>query len=169
MARTALFCALAGAMLLAGCVTDGDTYQNRTYVSDGWAPGPYYGERGPYYGSRAYYGPRPYYGDADRYYRSQNARLVQPERRVVCDRATQVCYKSGDNDASETKEYFGNKAARRVDRVRDHYDNNDIFLPRRNVVCNDDKDVCYKNGRPDRSETRNYFGKKAARRFGDDD
>jgi hypothetical protein len=26
------------------------------------------------------------------------------------------------------------------------------------------RQVCYKKGRPDRSETRDYFGKKAARR-----
>jgi hypothetical protein len=85
--------------------------------------------------------------------------------RVSCDQRTQVCYKDGEIDASETKDTFGKGAARRVDRVRDDAGTNNIFLPRNNTVCNRDEKVCYKNGRPDQSDTRDQFGKKAARKI----
>ena len=83
---------------------------------------------------------------------------------MVCDRATETCYRGRDIDASETRDYFGKGAARQVDRIRDQAGTNRIYRVDDNVVCNRRSEVCYKNGRPDRSETRDYFGKKAARR-----
>jgi hypothetical protein len=90
-------------------------------------------------------------------------RFDRPENDVVCDRRTQVCYKDKEIDASETREKFGKDAARKVDRVRDRYDNNDIFLPRKNVVANG-RPTCYQNGDPSRKQTREYFGDRAAKR-----
>src|SRR6476620_8633664 len=48
---------------------------------------------------------------------------------------------------------------------RRSYDNDQPFRPRRHVLCDPDDQVCYKNGHPDPSETRDIFGKKAARRI----
>jgi hypothetical protein len=95
---------------------------------------------------------------------SPNGRFVEPEKHVVCDQRTQVCYKKGDIDASETKEFFGKDAGRRVDRIRDHLHDNDSFLPTPNVACSRDNQACYRtNGQPDRQDTRRFFGNGAAR------
>ena len=48
--------------------------------------------------------------------------------------------------------------------MRDQAGTNRIYRPSDDVVCKRADKVCYKNGHPDRSETRDYFGKKAARR-----
>lgn len=160
MARTSLFAALAGAVLLAGCA-DIDRSRDRTYVSDG-----YYGRpaAGGYYGrpSRAYGYPRYGYNDNnnDRYRGRNGGRFDREGKDVVCDRRTEVCYKDGDIDKSETRERFGKEPARKVERVRDRYDDNDLFLPRRNVVCNDQNNTCYQNGKPNRQLSREYFGRK---------
>ena len=89
------------------------------------------------------------------------ARTFSPRRDVVCDRATETCYRGREIDASETRDYFGKSAARKVDRIRDTQGTNRVFRVDDDVVCNRRDQVCYKNGRPDVSETRDYFGKKA--------
>lgn len=94
-----------------------------------------------------------------------DGRKFRPSRNVVCDRDTRTCYKGGDVDVSETKARFGRKAGREVDRLRDRYDTDDLYRPDDDVVCNRDSRVCYKDGHPDRSETRDYFGKKAAKKI----
>jgi hypothetical protein len=164
MARTSsLLAALAGAVLLAGCA-DIDRSRDRTYVSDGYYGRPVYG--GPY---RTYGYPRYGYNDNDRYRgRSSNGRFDREGRDVVCDRRTEVCYKDGDIDASETRERFGKEPARKVERVRDRYDDNDLFLPRRNIVCNDENNTCYRNGKANRQLSREYFGRKDWQRRVDD-
>lgn len=175
-----LLAALAGALLLGGCAYDNDTYRGggRYGVYDGGGyGGPYYGRgssygRGPYYGRNTYYGrdPRYWYGgrrnddDDDRRQARREPRLDRPENGVVCDRRTETCYKGREIDASETREKFGRDAARKVERVRDRYDNNDIFRPRRNAVCDRDDRRCYQNNDPNRRLTREYFGNRAARR-----
>lgn len=157
--------ALLAVGLLAGCAIDGGGYDGRSSPRYG-----VYDSSPGWYGSR--YERRPRYGhydNADRYYRDQarrNGRLVRKDDDVVCDRRTQVCYKDGDIDKSETRDQFGKNAAKRADRVRDRYDD-DAFLPRRNVVCDRDQRVCYKGGDADRKLTRDFFGKKAARRVND--
>ena len=127
---------------------------------------PVYGGSGydPYRRSSAY---DPYgrsYG-YDPYQRRGDGRYFRPGSEVACDRRTETCYKDGDLDVSETKRYFGKGAGREVDRVRDRYDTDNIFRADDNVACNRDRKVCYKDGRPDRSETRDYFGKKAAKKL----
>ena len=115
-------------------------------------------------------------GDGDDYYRrgygygypppvrrDYGGRTFRPDRNVVCDRRTETCYRGKQVDASETREYFGRSAARRVDRVRDAAGTNRIFLPEDDVVCNRRERVCAREGRPHRGETREYFGRKAAR------
>jgi hypothetical protein len=92
------------------------------------------------------------------------SRTFRPDRRVVCDRGTQICYKRGEIDKSETEEAFGGRAGDRADRIRDKW-GSDVYVRNRKVVCDNDRDVCFKNGRPDRSETRDVYGKKAARRL----
>jgi hypothetical protein len=101
----------------------------------------------------------------DRGYRRGGGRTFRPAGDVVCDRRTETCYRRGQIDASETRDYFGRGPARRVDRIRDQARTNRIFRPDDNVVCNRRDKVCLKNGHPDRSETRDFFGKKAARRI----
>lgn len=100
-------------------------------------------------------------GYDDRY---DNDRYVRTDRRTVCDRGTQTCYRKGDIDQSETRDQFGNRAGRRADEVRDRY-GDDAFVRSRKVACDRGDRTCYKNGRPDRSETRDVFGKKAARKI----
>jgi hypothetical protein len=161
---------LLAAGLLAGCVTAGTGSYGGSEVgvaSPGiqWS-GPY---GNPY--NQAYPGPfyRPPVGyPADpfgRAYDRSGGRTFRPARDVVCDRATATCYRDGEIDASETRDYFGRKAARQVDRIRDAAGTNKIFRPDDDVVCNRREKVCFKDGHPDRSETRDHFGKKAARRI----
>ncbi|SNB66727.1 hypothetical protein SAMN07250955_105181 [Arboricoccus pini] len=134
-------------LTLAGCGGPGngwngnDTWNSRPpgFYGSGWGQPDGFGGR---------------HDDDDRY--------VRGDRRTVCDRSTQTCYKNGNIDASETRDQFGGKAGRRADDVRDQY-GGDTFVRSRNVACDRGDRVCYKNGRPDRSETRDTFGKKAAR------
>jgi hypothetical protein len=108
--------------LLAGCITDGDYRGGGLGDAAPDRPGlqPYggrYGSYGGLYGSndpfltlRAYgYGGAPFRG------RYNNDRPFRPSRHVVCDPDDRVCYKNGHPDRSETRDYFGKKAARRVD------------------------------------------------------
>lgn len=90
-------------------------------------------------------------------------RAVRGSRGVACDPSTQICYRNGRIDKSETEERFGEGAGDRADDIRDRY-GADVYARSRKVVCDRDAEVCYKNGRPDRSETRDVFGKNAARR-----
>jgi hypothetical protein len=164
---------LVAAGLLAGCASldGGDPYRGAGVGAAGpgirWS-GPYGAD--PYY--RSYpgslgqpygYGVDPY--ERGYYGRGGGGRTFRPGGDVVCDRRTETCYRRGQIDASETRDYFGRGAARRVDRIRDQAGTNRIFRADDNVVCNRRDKVCLKNGHPDRSETRDFFGKKAARRI----
>jgi hypothetical protein len=147
--------------LVGGCVSDG-RFADGGPASSGirWS-GPYGSDR--YSPGSSVFGGNPY--GSDRYGRSGNGgRTFSPSRNVVCDRATETCYRGREIDASETRDYFGKSASRQVDRIRDQAGTNRIYRVDDDVVCNRRSEVCYKNGRPDRSETRDYFGKKAARR-----
>jgi hypothetical protein len=95
--------------------------------------------------------------------RSQS-RVLRSGRGVSCDRRTEVCYKRGRIDKSETEERFGERAGDRADRFRDRFGSNAIVTGR-NSYCDRGDKVCYKNGNPDRSDTRDMFGRKAARRI----
>ncbi len=144
--------------MLAGCVSDGGFGGGPGPSGIQWS-GPYdadpSGRRtSPFsnpFGTSAYGG-------------SGGGRTFSPSRGVVCDRATETCYRGREIDASETRDNFGRSAARRVDRIRDQAGTNRIYRVDDDVVCNRRQEVCYKNGRPDRSETRDFFGKNAARR-----
>jgi hypothetical protein len=146
---------LVAAGLLAGCASlDGGEPYGGAGVG---VAGPGIRWSGPY-GADPF--DRGYYGRG-----GGGGRTFRPGGDVVCDRRTETCYRRGQIDASETRDYFGRGAARRVDRVRDQAGTNRIFRPDDNVVCNRRDKVCLKNGHPDRSETRDFFGKKAARRI----
>lgn len=154
--------------LLAGCATDGN---GGGYGDAGsgirWS-GPYgdpYARPLPGYPFYSPYGYGPY-GGPFRRYDDDDGRFVR-RGNVVCDRATETCYRGRELDVSETRDFFGRKAAREADRVRDAFGTNHIFRADDDVVCNRREQVCYKDGHPDRSETRDLFGKKAARRLGD--
>ena len=62
-------------------------------------------------------------------------------------------------DASETRDVFGRRAAREVDRIRDAAGTNRIYRVDDDVVCNRRTKVCLKNGHPDNSETKDFFGR----------
>ena len=147
--------------LLGGCISDG----NRAAVASSSSGVRWSGPFGydPYSRSPADFGgTRTTY---DRYERSTDGgRTFRPDRNVVCDRATETCYRDREVDASETRDYFGRSAARQVDRDRDAAGTNRIYRVDNGVVCDPRRQVCLKEGRPDRSETRDFFGKKAARR-----
>lgn len=152
---------LAALGLLAGCVSDGN-FADAGPSSSGirWG-GPYGSDQ--FSRSPSVFGGNPFGGGYSSG-GSRNGRTFRPDRNVVCDRATETCYRGREIDASETRDYFGKSAARRVDRVRDQAGTNRIYRVDDDVVCNRRQEVCFKNGRPDRSETRDYFGKKAGRR-----
>ncbi|HMR34312.1 MAG TPA: hypothetical protein PKA13_08385 [Geminicoccaceae bacterium] len=84
--------------------------------------------------------------------------------RISCDARTEVCYKNGRLDASETRDRFGKSASREVERIREQQGTGRVYVPRDGSVCNRAEGVCYKNGKPDWSDTRDYIGKNAARR-----
>jgi hypothetical protein len=164
--RRSMVC-LVAAGLLAGCAAldGGGSYGTVGAGVAGpgirWS-GPYGAD--PFY--RSYPGPlvgQPYGYGVDPFGRG-GGRTFRPAGDVVCDRRTETCYRRGQIDASETRDYFGRGAARRVDRIRDRAGTNRIFRADDDVVCNRRDKVCFKNGHPDRSETRDFFGKKAARR-----
>jgi len=171
MTRHLILALIAGT--LAGCA-GGDPGGWGSASSGGsgvrWS-GPYGYPSPGYYGGPSYHGAPGYHGNpfyrrvpfrrADRY---DGGRTFRPGRDVVCDRATATCYRDGEIDASETRDHFGNRAGRRVDRIRDAAGTNHVFRPDDDVVCNRRERVCFKDGHPDRSETRDFFGRKAARR-----
>ena len=150
---------------LAGCVTDGSCLGGLGSPSQGsgtrWGgvPGDPFGNTfGGGFGGGGFGGGG--FGAA-----AGGSRTFQPARGVVCDRATETCYRGRQIDASETRDNFGRSAARKVDRIRDTQGTNRVYRPNDAVVCNRRDQVCYKNGRPDVSETRDYFGKKASRKI----
>jgi Fels-1 Prophage Protein-like len=101
-------------------------------------------------------------------------RFLRPRSDVVCDRATRICYKAGNIDKSDTENVFGDRAGDRADDLRDRYGTARLFVPERGVSCDRTGQVCLDDGDPDRSLTRRYFGRRAARaldeeRRGDDD
>ena len=147
--------------LLGGCISDGNFADGESSSSGVRWSGPFGSD--PYSRSPSVFGGNP---DArDRYGRSSDGgRTFRPDRNVVCDRATETCYRGHEIDASETRDYFGRSAARQVDRDRDAAGTNRIYRVGDGVVCDPRRQVCLKDGRPDRSETRDYFGKKAGRR-----
>jgi hypothetical protein len=163
---------LLAAGVLAGCAAVGDGSS-----SSAGAAGPGIRWSGPYgspveplygpggYGYRSPVDPFPSWRYGGNPYGDGGGRTFRPGRDVVCDRATRTCYRDGEVDASETRDNFGRRAARQVDRIRDAAGTNRIFRPDDDVVCNRRDKVCFKNGHPDRSETRDFFGKKAARRI----
>lgn len=94
-------------------------------------------------------------------------RYLRTGPNVVCDQRTETCYKGGAIDKTETQAVFGNRAAREADRLRDRAGTGYIYVPRNagNSYCVNAEQVCYKNGRPDWSDTRDVYGKKAAQRL----
>lgn len=144
--------AILGASLLAGCVTDG----NGSGIQ--WS-GP--ADQEPFARSPYAFGPGPSagWGGSAR----AGSRTFRPSPNVVCDRATQTCYRGRDIDASETRDVFGRKAAREVDRIRDEAGTNRIYRVSNKVVCDRRTKVCYKNGHPDNSETKDFFGRNLPR------
>ena len=93
-----------------------------------------------------------------------NRRGSRSNDSVVCDQRTEVCYKRGRLDASETRDAFGKGPSRDVERLRQQQGTGRVYVPRDGSVCNREQGVCYKNGKPDWSDTRDYIGKNAARR-----
>lgn len=107
--------------------------------------------------------------DDDRYVGAPWRRQEPRERRftrksddTVCDRRTSICYQNGEIDKTETKERFGNRAADRADDIRDRQRSANVYVPRRDTVCNDDRNRCYQDGRGNVRQTREYFGNRAA-------
>ena len=101
-------------------------------------------------------------------------RFLRPRSELVCDRATRICYKEGKIDKSDTERVFGERAGDRADDLRDRYGTARLFVPEQDVSCDRERRVCLEDGDPDRSLTRRYFGRRAARALdqegrGDDD
>jgi Fels-1 Prophage Protein-like len=90
-------------------------------------------------------------------------RFLRGGSEVVCDRATRICYKEGKVDKSDTQRVFGERAGDRADGLRDRLGTARLFLPERGVACDRARRVCLDDGDPDRSLTRRYFGRRAAR------
>lgn len=99
--------------LFAGCVTDGNYQASRP--SDSTAR-PWFGPNGRSYGSGDPFFQRPVGYAPTRFgQRYDNDRPFRPSRHVLCDPDDRVCYKNGHPDPSETRDFFGKKAARRID------------------------------------------------------
>ena len=136
-----------------------DSY-GRCWQHPGYGYG--YGYRGDY-GYAAPLGTRPPGWADDLPYRAQEpGRFARPRPGVVCDQASAVCYKRGEIDKTETRDYFGPRAADRADDLRDDRGTARLFVPERGVTCDPGRGVCYDDGVPDRSLTRRYFGQRAA-------
>lgn len=88
-------------------------------------------------------------------------RFVRPGSNLVCDRASRICYKRGNLDKSVTRGVFGKRAANRADDLRDRLGTGRLFVPQRDVACDQGRRVCFEDGVPDRKLTRRYFGREA--------
>jgi hypothetical protein len=95
-------------------------------------------------------------------------RFVRAGSDVVCDRATRICYNGGKVDRSDTERVFGGRAGDRADALRDRLGSARVFVPERGVACDRERRACLEDGEPDRSLTRRYFGRRAARGLDDD-
>ena len=118
--------------LVGGCVSDG-RFADGVPASSGirWS-GPYGSD--PYSpGSRCSVATRM---GATATAGGNGGRTFSPSRGVVCDRATETCYRGREIDASETRDYFGKSASRQVDRIRDQAGTNRIYRVDDDVVCN---------------------------------
>ena len=90
-------------------------------------------------------------------------RFLRPRAELVCDRTTRICYKDGFVDKSDTERVFGERAADRADDLRDRLGTPRVFVPEQGVACDRDRRLCLDDGDADRSLTRRYFGRRAAR------
>jgi Fels-1 Prophage Protein-like len=95
-------------------------------------------------------------------------RFLRPRSEVVCDRATRICYKQGKVDKSDTEGVFGGRAGDRADDLRDRLGTARLFVPEQGVACDRERRLCLDDGDPDRSLTRRYFGRRAARALDDE-
>ena len=124
-----------------------------------WQQAPSYdGYRSGPYGAR----PPGWADDAPRRRPRDPYRFDRPRSGVVCDNATSLCYKQGAIDKSETKAVFGERAADRADDLRDRRGTGRLFVPERGVTCDPRRRVCFDDGVADFSQTRRYFGQRAA-------
>jgi hypothetical protein len=115
------------------------------------------------FGYRKHKGDRPPGWADDLPYRTRDPyRFERPRSGVVCDRGTSLCYKRGRIDKSETEDVFGNRAGDRADGVRDRRGTGRLFVPERGVTCDPRGKVCFDEGIADYSQTRRYFGRRAA-------
>ena len=87
-------------------------------------------------------------------------RFLRPGGRVVCDRATSICYKRGEVDKSATEGVFGERAGDRADDLRDKFGTARLFVPERGVACDRGRRACFDDGEPDRRLTRRYLGRR---------
>jgi hypothetical protein len=114
-------------------------------------------------GYRKHRGDRPPGWADDVPYRTRDPyRFERPRSGVVCDRGTSLCYKRGRIDKSETEDVFGNRAGDRADDLRDRRGTGRLFVPERGVTCDPGSKVCFDEGVADYSQTRRYFGRRAA-------
>ena len=113
------------------------------------------------YGRRAPLAARPpgWADDLPRRARASD-RFLRPDRHVVCDRATSICYKRGEVDKSATEGVFGERAGDRADDLRDKLGTARLFVPERGVACDRGRRACFDDGEPDRRLTRRYFGRR---------
>jgi Fels-1 Prophage Protein-like len=123
-------------------------------------------QRAPgYYGGyhRERRGARPPGWTDDVPYRARDPyRFERPRSGVVCDYDTNLCYKRGRIDKSETEDVFGDRAGDRADDLRDRRGTGRLFVPERGVSCDPGRKVCFDDGVADYSQTRRYFGRRAA-------
>jgi hypothetical protein len=90
-----------------------------------------YHERREGWGNRRYRG----WGERDR-------RFARPSDDVTCDRRTSVCYKDGHIDKTETRGFFGNRASRRSDSIRDRAGTGRVFVPKPGQWCDPREPCC---------------------------
>jgi Fels-1 Prophage Protein-like len=109
------------------------------------------------------YGARPPGWADDVPYRARDPyRFDRPRSGVVCDRGTSLCYKRGRLDRSETRDTFGDRAGERAGNLRDRRGTGQVFVPERGVSCDTRRKLCFDGGVADYSQTRRYFGARAA-------
>jgi hypothetical protein len=121
-----ILCLAIAALSHSACAAD--TFDRRFYSygpSDGYRQTDYYGQTRPYEYHDPYAYQRPYaspWTGQRPYWNPPRSRVFSPDPGVACDRRREVCYKWHDGsrewrpDRSDTKDNFGKKAARRLER-----------------------------------------------------
>jgi hypothetical protein len=93
--------------------------------------------------------------------------VFEPDGDTSCDMRTQVCYGAKGPNVKQTRKYFGEEAAARLERNLAGSGGGapPITRPKKKVGCDASVQVCYDENGPSVKLTKKYFGEEAAKKL----